>query len=361
MKILICNDGSEQAETAMRLGAAIAAGCRADVTLFGIIESPGKSPEILDSLRRGQALLEEKKIHAELLTKTGEPIREIIRRTTESPCDLVVVGATRKGRSRLFRLSSKTYKIIKEISPPVLAVAGKRAPTIKRVLVFSGGKRYREAAMRLTGEIARGLSASVTLLHVLPEVPGIYANLKGMDEPVSWLLGSHTELGQSLRREKEALESYGLAVEVSLACPIHRTHAATHESPEPAVPVHISHHVVHEDIGGARRARAAVGADHAIGRQREQQRIAAGAAVPAFELRQGAGRGRMAHLVPWGQVYQSFEAGRTGLTLAEIESNPPLERKGGAYQISRLDIVRISGYYDLASGQDSFDADPEPE
>ena len=83
--------------------------------------------------------------------------------------------------------------------------------------------------------------------------------------------------------------------------------------------------------------------------------------ILAVELRQGAGKARMAHLVPWGQVYQSFEAGRTGLTLAEIESNPPLERKGGAYQISRLDIVRISGYYDLASGQDSFDADPEPE
>ena len=83
--------------------------------------------------------------------------------------------------------------------------------------------------------------------------------------------------------------------------------------------------------------------------------------ILAVELRQGAGRGRMAHLVPWGQVYQSFEAGRTGLTLEEIESNPPLGRMRGAYQISRLDIVRISGYYDLASGQDSFDADPEPE
>ncbi len=216
MKILICHDGSEPAETAMRLGVTIAAGCRADVTLFGIVESPGKSPEILESLRRGQALLEEKKIHAELLTKTGKPIQEIVRRTTECPCDLVVIGAARKSRSGLFRLSSRTYKLIREISPPVLAVAGKKAPTVKRLLVFSGGKRYREAAMRLTGEIARGLGASTTLLHVLPEVPGIYANLRRMEEPISRLLDSHTELGQSLRREKEALESFGLAVEVGL-------------------------------------------------------------------------------------------------------------------------------------------------
>jgi len=53
--------------------------------------------------------------------------------------------------------------------------------------------------------------------------------------------------------------------------------------------------------------------------------------------------------VPWGQVYQSFIDGKSGLTLREIEVNPPLERKGGAYDISRLDLVRISGYYDLAS------------
>ena len=40
--------------------------------------------------------------------------------------------------------------------------------------------------------------------------------------------------------------------------------------------------------------------------------------------------------------------------MQEIEINPPLERKGGAYKISRLDIVRISGYYDLARARTSW-------
>lgn len=69
--------------------------------------------------------------------------------------------------------------------------------------------------------------------------------------------------------------------------------------------------------------------------------------ILAVELRHGAGKPRTAHLVPWGQVCQSFHAGRAGITLGEIMDNPPLERKGGSYEISRLDIVRISGYYDL--------------
>ncbi len=72
--------------------------------------------------------------------------------------------------------------------------------------------------------------------------------------------------------------------------------------------------------------------------------------ILAVELRYGAGKPRVAYFIPWGQVYQSYEAGRVGLTMQEIETNPALERKGGAYEISRLDVERISGYYDLASG-----------
>jgi hypothetical protein len=69
--------------------------------------------------------------------------------------------------------------------------------------------------------------------------------------------------------------------------------------------------------------------------------------ILAVELRHGAGTARTAHLVPWGEVYQNFQAGKVGLTLEEIQQSPALERKGGTYAISHLDIVRISGYYDL--------------
>jgi hypothetical protein len=83
--------------------------------------------------------------------------------------------------------------------------------------------------------------------------------------------------------------------------------------------------------------------------------------ILAVELRHGVGRPRTAHLVPWGQIFQSYEEGKTGITLREIEINPPLERRGGSYEISRLDILRISGYYDLASDHDFLEADPSPD
>src|SRR6516164_6828715 len=114
MKILICNDASEQAERALLLGSSIAVGCHAEVTLFGIRESRGADDHLLDSLKRGQAAFESKGIRAELITKTGNPIREIVRHTVETKYDLVVIGAVRKQSHGRFWLSSKSYKIIKQ-------------------------------------------------------------------------------------------------------------------------------------------------------------------------------------------------------------------------------------------------------
>ncbi|VVB71709.1 Uncharacterised protein [uncultured archaeon] len=79
--------------------------------------------------------------------------------------------------------------------------------------------------------------------------------------------------------------------------------------------------------------------------------------ILAVELRRGGGKPRSAHLVPWGHVFQRYSAGKSGITLEEIEENPPLERKGGSYELSRLDIVRISGYYDLAIQDPDFSGD----
>jgi hypothetical protein len=87
--------------------------------------------------------------------------------------------------------------------------------------------------------------------------------------------------------------------------------------------------------------------DHQLARETKFITQSGRQGILAVELRHGAGIARTAHLVPWGAVFHSFQAGNVGLTVEEIQTNPPLERKGGAYEISHLDIVRISGYYDL--------------
>lgn len=215
MKMLVCSDGSQAAENAIRLGALIAAACEAEVTLLGIVEGPGTKDAILDALRRGLQLLEEKRVHAELVTVTGEPIAEIIRRTEQTHFDLVVIGATRKGSRGLFWISSKAYKIIKSIEPPVLVVLEKGA-SIKRILICTGGQKYIANAVALTGQIARGMEASITIFHVMPEPPAIYARLHRLETNVETILNSKSELGRNLREQRKILEDLGVPVEVKL-------------------------------------------------------------------------------------------------------------------------------------------------
>jgi nucleotide-binding universal stress UspA family protein len=215
MKVLICSDGSAQAERALRLGASLAAGCQAEATLLGIVEERGDSKDILEALKRGFALLEEKKLKAELITKSGKAIEEIVQQTKLAAYDLVVIGAVHKENRGLFWISSKSYKITKQIRPPVLIVPGE-ATTPKRMLLCSGGKRYIEKAVRLAGELARGVGASITLLHVTPEPPAIYAGLPRVEEDTERVLRSESELGVNLRREREILQTVGVAVDVKL-------------------------------------------------------------------------------------------------------------------------------------------------
>lgn len=215
MKLLICTDGSAQAENAVRFGGMIAGKSQAEVTILAITEKSGEEDAVFESLRRAQQMLKEHGVDAEIITKAGEPIEEIVKRTDETSYDLVVIGAVRKGTRGPFLMSAKAYKIIKAVAPPVLVVIGDRE-TIKRILVCSGGEKYIDRAVQFSGAIARAAGASITLFHVMAEPPAVYTDLIKMEEDVNLLLHSSSGLGENLRREKESLEGMGVQAEVRL-------------------------------------------------------------------------------------------------------------------------------------------------
>jgi nucleotide-binding universal stress UspA family protein len=215
MKMLICSDGSPQADNAIRFASLIAAPCGATVTVLGIVEHPSEEAALDDALRRSTQALHEKKIETEIVTKHGHPIDEIQKRTVETNYDLVVIGAVRKGWSGPFCMSSKAYDIIRIIRPPVLVVIGK--PTqLESILICSGGKSYIDKAVALTGEIVCKSGVTVTILHVLPEPPAIYTDLIAAEENVEKLLESDSVLGRNLRSEIAALEKLGVTAKIRL-------------------------------------------------------------------------------------------------------------------------------------------------
>src|SRR5215813_12922630 len=172
MKLLICTDGSVQAENAVRFGGIIAENSGGQTTILGITEKPGEEDAAFESLRRAQQLLRRYGVNAEVITKVGEPIEEIVKRTEETTYDLVVIGAVRKGTRGPFLMSAKAYKIIKAVAPPVLVVSSDRQK-LNRILVCSGGEKYIDRAVELTGSFASATGSSVTMFHVMAEPPAV--------------------------------------------------------------------------------------------------------------------------------------------------------------------------------------------
>jgi nucleotide-binding universal stress UspA family protein len=213
MKILICSDGTAPGDNAARLGGFLAAALKAEAMLFGIAENSADQGLLRTSLEKQAESFRGQGISPKVDVSLGEPVRRIAEQTSKAEYDLVVIGARRTGASGLHWRSEKTYEVIKAISPPVLVAMGEWAQ-LKHFLVCTGGKEFIEPAVQLTGKLAAGVGASVTLLHVMAEPPAIYADLVRMEEDVERLLESKSELGINLRTQKEELQKLGVPAEV---------------------------------------------------------------------------------------------------------------------------------------------------
>jgi nucleotide-binding universal stress UspA family protein len=213
MKILICSDGMPAADSATKLGAMLAAPLQAETALLGIAEKSTDEPDLRASLEKQAQWLREKNVSPQIVVGAGDPVRQIADETTKAKYDLVIIGARKTGSTGPHWRSAKMYEVIKSISPPVVVAMGEWAQ-LKRFLVCTGGKEFIEAALQLTGQLAKAVGASVTLLHVMAEPPAIYADLVRLEEDVEQLLESNSELGLNLREQKADLEKLGVPAEV---------------------------------------------------------------------------------------------------------------------------------------------------
>jgi nucleotide-binding universal stress UspA family protein len=207
MNILICSDGTPASDNAARLGGLLAGATRAQVTLLGIAENPSDEQPLRQALDQETDVLRRTGVQLQTTIQTGEPIGEILGETSAKKYDLIVIGSRRRNAP------GRTYEIIKAVEPSVLVAIGVRE-RLSRILLCSGGKHFIDDAVRLTGTLAAALHAEVTLFHVMAEPPAIYAHLMELEEDVTALLASGSELGRNLVAEKKALEKLGVVVNV---------------------------------------------------------------------------------------------------------------------------------------------------
>ena len=215
MKILLCSDGTPSSDKATRLTSVLASRCQAGVTLLGVAEKPTDEQALQLALEKEAQVLRAASLGVQMIVRAGDPIRQVVNLSAANKFDLTIIGARGHGPSGLHLRSNKTYEFIKAVHSPVLVALGEREE-LRRFLVCTGGKKFIDEAVRLTGEIAACAGASVTLFHVMAEPPAIYADLVRLEEDVDQLIESGSELGETLRAQKKALEERGASVELRI-------------------------------------------------------------------------------------------------------------------------------------------------
>jgi len=207
MNILICSDGTPASDNAARLGGIVASATQAQVMLLGIAENPSDEQPLRQALDQEAHILRRANAKPRVVLQSGEPIAQILSETSSSKYDIIVIGSRRRNAP------GRTYEIIKAVEPSVLVAIGTQERQ-SRILLCSGGKHFIDDAVRLTGTLAAALHAQVTLFHVMAEPPAIYAHLTELEEDVTTLLASGSELGRNLVAEKKALEKLAVVVNV---------------------------------------------------------------------------------------------------------------------------------------------------
>lgn len=216
MKILLCTDGSKHAGEALRFGALIARNARNQVTLLGVVERDDDERKVTRMLERTSDALCQDVPHIETRIRHGHAAEEILKETEENRYDLVVVGSRgRRGLTR-FLLGSTAAQLARYCTSPLLVVKGKQR-RLDKILVCTGGAEAGEKDTELAGRIAALTGASVTVLHVLSQLPLCpEANLTDLEETCEELLESGAREGVHLTKALQILANLGVKGEAKI-------------------------------------------------------------------------------------------------------------------------------------------------
>lgn len=180
MRILLCTDGSEHGQAALRFGSIIARAASQPATVLGVLEEK-KDRRLLD-----RALVEAQEWLAgapapELKVRKGHPAEEILKEAEAGAYDLVVLGARgRRGITR-FLVGSTAERVARHSKQPVLIVRG-WLEKIERILICTAAGDPGLAAVETGGRVAALVGADATVLHVMSQVPATYLSTHDLED-----------------------------------------------------------------------------------------------------------------------------------------------------------------------------------
>ncbi len=222
MRILLCINGSEQAQIVARYGVKLARILKAEVTVLGVMERADLVTRVDKAVEEVRSLLTEAGVPFQALTRRGRARAEVARQTRDKEYDFVVVGSLGRPWWSRFLRGPTWRRILRAVESSVLIVRGERPFSLKKALVCSGGLSHADQVTHFGGKIVQMARARATLLHVVDPITMEYLAHKNrisleeftqLDIPQSRHFSMEYEILGGLGIEVEMKLRHGLAAE----------------------------------------------------------------------------------------------------------------------------------------------------
>lgn len=217
MKILFVNDGSSEAETALRFGAPIAHRASEPPTIL-VVAARGTNGEQSDALmEQTAAALDRNDINFHV--RFGDPIDQVLREIESGVYNLVIMGDCRiRNPIQRFLWRSTAVKVAERAPCSVLIVRGEECEDnlesqVTRILLCDSGVKGSTLLNKFViqlGELLAG-EEEVTVLHVMSQVsagPGVKG--EHLTAEADELIEEHTPEGEFLEVDMQMLNKPGI-------------------------------------------------------------------------------------------------------------------------------------------------------
>lgn len=151
------------------MGARIARATDSTVDVLAVAPSAEQLETVVENVERAIRDLDGSDIRA-LHSRVGALAEEAIQEASAGSYDLLVIGSRgRRGIKRIL-FGSLAVRVMEHTPVSVLIVKGRKS-RLKRFLICSAAGPASERAVQAAGELAQAMDASVTLMHVMSQVP----------------------------------------------------------------------------------------------------------------------------------------------------------------------------------------------
>jgi nucleotide-binding universal stress UspA family protein len=211
MRILMCTDGSKQAEAAIRFGNILIKNLDCTVEVLGVVEHSYDKLRVEASLEKAKEILEGIKLETKI--KVGYADEEIVKESEEG-YDLIILGSVgRRGITR-FLVGPTASKVVRYARTSVLVVRGER-DKVSKILICTGGGERGEEDIKYGGKIAKATGAEVNILHCMSQVPMVDIEEKEW-KVVPESLEEETREAKHLRKGCQILRELGVKCNAKL-------------------------------------------------------------------------------------------------------------------------------------------------